>query len=191
VKGAAEEVLALSEKHRFPYCIHLVRHSMGWALAELGSPGEGVSVIRQGLAGMAEVGAGVSITGFLACLAEAYTLDGRIDAALSTIEDALNANPNELAYRPHLFTVRGALRLRMRDHELAKADFREALRCAESMSAKSYELRAATSLARLLAKEGASEEAHAMLTEIYDWFTEGFDTADLKDARLLLNDLTV
>jgi ATP/maltotriose-dependent transcriptional regulator MalT len=78
----------------------------------------------------------------------------------------------------------------MCDHELAKADLRQALRCAESVSAKSFELRAATSLARLLAKEGVSDEAHAMLTEIYDRFTEGFDTADLKDARLALQDLT-
>jgi predicted ATPase len=73
--------------------------------------------------------------------------------------------------------------------EPAEADFREAIALARNMSAKAWELRATMSLARLLAKQGRRDEARAMLAEIYGWFTEGFDTADLKDAKSLLDQL--
>ncbi len=73
---------------------------------------------------------------------------------------------------------------------MAEADLREAIALAQRMSAKAYELRATTSLARLLAKQGKRDEAHAMLAEIYGWFTEGFDTADLQDAKALLDELS-
>jgi len=72
---------------------------------------------------------------------------------------------------------------------LAEADFREAIAVAQQMTAKTLELRATTSLARLLAKQGKHDEAHSMLAEIYSWFTEGLDTADLKDAKALLDEL--
>jgi predicted ATPase len=73
--------------------------------------------------------------------------------------------------------------------EIATADFREAIAMARSMGAKAWELRATMSLALLLAKQGRRDEARAMLAEIYGWFTEGFDTADLKDAKSLLDEL--
>jgi predicted ATPase len=81
------------------------------------------------------------------------------------------------------------LHLKQGESELAEADFREALALAQKMGAKAYELRATTSLARLLASKGRREEAHSMLAEIYNWFTEGFDTMDLKDAKSLLDEL--
>ncbi len=73
--------------------------------------------------------------------------------------------------------------------ELAEAGFREAIALAQNIGAKAWELRATTSLADMLAKHGRRDEARAMLAEIYNWFTEGFDTADLKDAKALLDDL--
>jgi predicted ATPase len=89
--------------------------------------------------------------------------------------------------------VRGELRLLgdggKAHFKLAEQDFREAIQIARRMSAKSLELQAATSLARLLAQQGRRDEARAMLAEIYNWFTEGFDTADLKDAKALLEEL--
>jgi predicted negative regulator of RcsB-dependent stress response len=131
----------------------------------------------------------VTITDILRFLAEAQTLEGRIDDALSTIEDALQANPEEAVYRPNILNCRGELRLKIGQTELAEADFHEAIALAQKMSAKALELRATTSLARLLAKQGHCDEARAMLAEIYGWFTEGFDTADLKDAQALLDEL--
>jgi predicted ATPase len=87
--------------------------------------------------------------------------------------------------KPHAIGVR----LKQEQTELGAADFREAIALAHSMGSRLYERRATTSLARLLAKQGKREEARAMLAEIYGWFTEGFDTADLKDAKTLLDEL--
>jgi predicted ATPase len=85
--------------------------------------------------------------------------------------------------------LRGVLQTKQGRREPAEADFRTALTLARSIGAKAYELRAAMSLARLLRDTGHRDEAHSMLTEIYNWFTEGFDTADLKEAKALLEEL--
>jgi predicted ATPase len=89
----------------------------------------------------------------------------------------------------HALICRGELRLKQGQTELADADFREAIALAQEMSAKSWELRATMSLAWLIAKQGRRDEARPMLAEIYGWFTEGFDTLDLKEAKALLDKL--
>jgi predicted ATPase len=76
------------------------------------------------------------------------------------------------------------------EKELAEADFRDAITLARGMSAKAWELRAATSLARLWRDQGRRAEAHALLAPVYGWFTEGFDTADLKEAKALLDQIS-
>jgi Flp pilus assembly protein TadD len=132
----------------------------------------------------------MGITQSIANLAEAQALEGATREALETIEQALHANPEELVRRPEMLRVRGELRLKQGDAELAEADFRDAINHTQTMSVKSWELRATMSLARLLDKQGRLDEARSMLAEIYNWFTEGFDTADLKDARTLLEGLS-
>jgi len=122
-------------------------------------------------------------------LAEAQALDGNMVDALETIEQALKANPDELIYRPEALRVRGELRLKRRATDAAELDYRDAIALAQKMEAKSWELRAAMSLARLLHDTDRRDEARTMLAEIYNWFTEGFDTADLKDAKALLEEL--
>jgi predicted ATPase len=149
-----------------------------------------VALIRQSLASLAQTRVRLDITNALTILAEAQALDGAIEDALSTIEDALQANPDELVFRPNILTFRGEQRLKLGQSELAEADFREAIELAQRMSAKAFELRATMSLARLLQNQGRTDEARPMLAEIYDWFTEGFDTADLKDAKRLLEELS-
>jgi predicted ATPase len=182
--------VALSEEHGLLFVRELARINLGWARAHLGDTGDGVSLIRKGLAGMAEIGARVGITDFLTALAEALALDGALTDALSTIEDALQAtNPQEVIFRPNILTCRGELQLKIGRADLAEADFREAIALAQKMSAKAWELRATTSLARLLAKQGRRDEARTMLADIYGWFTEGFDTADLKDTKAFLDEL--
>ena len=163
---------------------------LGWARAQLGRAGEGATLIRQGIAGLAEIGSRAFITDHLTRLAEAQALDGKIDGALITIEEALQANPEELFYRPNALICRGELRLKLGQTGLAAADFREAIALAQKMTAKAWELRATTSLARLLASQGNRDKARTMLAEIYSWFTEGFDTADLIDAKALLDELS-
>jgi len=110
------------------------------------------------------------------------------------IEQALQENSEEALYRPLVLTLRGELRPRSDQDggtrfEKSEQDLRETVRVARSISAKSPELRATMSLARLLAKQGKRDEARAMLADIYNWFTEGFDTADLKEAKALLEEL--
>src|SRR5262249_21221396 len=107
-----------------------------------------------------------------------------------TLEQALQMNPDELVYRPETLRLRGELRLRQGQTELAEADFRDSLALAHNIGAKAWELRTTMSLARLLTKQGRRDEARTMLAEIYGWFTEGFDTADLKDAKSLLDELS-
>jgi hypothetical protein len=128
-------------------------------------------------------------------LCETQAAAGAINDALVSVERALQTNPEELVYQPLALTLRGEMRLRSEvmagkpQSRLAEQDFRESIDLAQTMSAKSWELRATTSLARLLDRQGRREEARAILAEIYNWFTEGFDTADLKDAKALLNEM--
>jgi predicted ATPase len=130
---------------------------------------------------------------FLAWLAEAYMGAGRFDDGLSALTEALAdvAQREEGLAVAELYRLKGELVLRQNDLNAAEAQecFERAIAIAQKQSAKSWELRATTSLARLLAKQGHRDEARAMLAEIYNWFTEGFDTADLKDARALLDEL--
>jgi predicted ATPase len=132
----------------------------------------------------------MGIAHYTARLAEARECAGTIVEALETVEQALQAShPDALISRLEALWVRGELRLKQGDKNLAEADFHEAIEIARRQSAKSLELRATTSLARLVASQGRRDEARTMLAEIYNWFTEGFDTADLKDAKTLLDDL--
>ncbi|MGA7873993.1 MAG: AAA family ATPase [Candidatus Binatus sp.] len=188
VEEAATQALAISEQLGFSYVSNLARQYLGWARAHLGSTADGVSLVRQGLSEMVASGSRAGISEFLSLLGEAQVLDGKLDEALGTFENALQANPEEIIFRPHILTCRGELRLKLGQTEPAEADFREAIALAQKMSAKAFELRAATSRARLLTKQGKRDEARALLTEIYNWFTEGFDTADLKDAKALLDE---
>ena len=129
---------------------------------------------------------------YTASLAEAQDREGAIVDALETVEQALQSNqatPEVLVSRPDALRLRGELRLKQGQTKLAEADFREAIALAQKIGAKAWELRATMSLARLLRETGPRDEARAMLAEIYGWFTEGFDTADLKDAKALLDEL--
>jgi predicted ATPase len=146
-------------------------------------------LIREGIAGLLECGIRTGMPHYATSLAEAQQREGAIVDALATVEQALQANPDELAHRPETLRLRGGLRLKQGQTELAEAGFREAIALARSMGAKAWELRATTSLAEMLAKQGRRDEARAMLAEIYGWFTEGFDTADLKEAKALLEQL--
>ncbi|MGH7880487.1 MAG: hypothetical protein ACREQD_13465, partial [Candidatus Binataceae bacterium] len=131
----------------------------------------------------------------LSVIAETQALAGAIDDAIVTVEQAVEANPDELYSRVLAIRMRGELRLRSDASDtarvqLAEQDFREAVEVARKISAKSLELRATMSLARMLRDTNRRDQARAMLAEIYNWFTEGFDTADLKEAQGLLDELS-
>jgi class 3 adenylate cyclase len=185
----AAQAFELSEKHRYPYIAASSRCVLGHAQAQMGQAPEGIGLILRGIAGLLEVGTRASINRLTTYLAAAQACDDATADALETLERALQANLDELNYRPESLRLRGELRLKQSHFELVEPDFRGAITQAQSMSARAWELRATMSLARLLASQGRRDEARAALAEIYGWFTEGFDTPDLKDAKALLEEL--
>jgi predicted ATPase len=132
-------------------------------------------------------GADIMMTHSYRDLSEAYMLAGRIDDALDMMTEALACidRLDEHFVEADIYRLKGELSLRQNgsDTENAKHCFEHAIEIARKQTAKSLELRATTSLARLLAAQGRRDEAYATLATIYDWFTEGFDTADLKEAK--------
>jgi predicted ATPase len=189
-EAAAAQALALSDEHGFPYFGATCQIALGSARAHLGQVQPGIGLIRRGLTEMARNGTRNFVPRYLCYLAAAQASDGALAEAFSSLSQALEANPQELLYRPEALRLRGEVQLAQGQTERAAADFREALSLAKGMSAKGWELRATVSLARLLRDTNRRDEARAMLTEIYNWFTEGFDTADLKDAKALQDELS-
>jgi predicted ATPase len=139
------------------------------------------------------VGAQLGLSWLLPLLAEAYGKAGQVEAGLQTLAEALAlvAQTEERSYEAELYRLQGELLLaRSAEHHAeAAACWRQALAIARRQEAKSLELRAAMSLARLWQQQGKRTEAHALLTPVYGWFTEGFDTADLQEAKALLDEL--
>ena len=136
---------------------------------------------------------------FLASLAAGYGLLGRVEEGFAALAEAMGLveSTGVCIYEAELYRIKGELTLKQPEagsnskvQEDAETYFRQALKVARLQSAKSWELRAATSLARLLDKRGRRNEARAMLAEIYGWFTEGFDTIALKEAKALLDELS-
>jgi class 3 adenylate cyclase/tetratricopeptide (TPR) repeat protein len=185
----AERALELSERHQFTQPAALARALLGDARARLGRVAEGIALIRHGIADLLEIGTRLEVSSYTAHLAAALERTGAIAEALETVEQALGVNPEEMYYRAEIFRIRGELRLKQGQTGSAEADFRESIALAQRMGAKAYELRTTMSFARLLDQQGRRDEARTMLAEIYNWFTEGFDTADLKDAKALLEEL--
>jgi class 3 adenylate cyclase/predicted ATPase len=188
----AEAAVAMAEKDGFPFFASYAGIVKGWALAQLGHAEEGVALIREGLALAAASGSGLWRTYNLAQLAEACAKAGRIVEGLDAIAEAFDLveQHGERWWEAEIHRLRGELLLKRDGATVAEAQscFERAIAIARKQSAKSLELRATVSLARSLAKEGRREEARAMLAEIYGWFTEGFETADLKDAKALLDE---
>jgi DNA-binding SARP family transcriptional activator/predicted ATPase len=131
---------------------------------------------------------------YAALLADVYRRDGRADIGLELVEDGLTTidGTEERIHEPEQHRIRGELLLALESPDLTEAEaaFRRAIAVARAQKTKSYELRAVTSLARLLGDHGRTEEAHQELVKVYEWFTEGFDTPDLREASGLLDELS-
>ena len=191
----AEAALALATEQIIPF---FAAHSMalrGWALVEQGRHHEGIAQLRQGVEAYRATGADLESPHWLALLAEACGKAGEIEAGLGALATAFDlvAQTGIAYYEADLNRLGGKLRL-ARDpagaSQLAERSFLHAIDIARAQQAKSWELRAATSLARLWGEQGRRTEAQELLAPVYSWFTEGFDTADLKEAKELLDQLT-
>ncbi len=153
--------------------------------------GEGIAQMRQGLDDWRSMGMEVAVPIFLSWMAEAYGKAGRAEKGLALTEEALDLveRTEERVWEAEAHRVKGELLQSSGRISEAEACFRQAIEVARRQEAKSWELRATLSLSRLLQKEGRSGEARQLLSEIYGWFTEGFGTPDLQDAKALLDAL--
>ena len=188
VMAAASQSIALSEQNGFAN-VSSIMSLKAWAIAHLGDSAQALALARNELEEHTTRAVG-SLANTLMVQAEVQAIAGMHDAALDSIQKALSRE-KQGSFKPDLFRIRGDIWLQIGKREAAEADFREAIACSKKMDAKMLELRAATSLARLLRDTDRRDEAHTMLSEIYNWFTEGFDTADLKDAKALLDEMKV
>jgi class 3 adenylate cyclase/predicted ATPase/energy-coupling factor transporter ATP-binding protein EcfA2 len=193
VQERAEAAISLAEEQGFLYCMAQGAMLRGWMLAQQGQAEEGIEQFAQGLRDYRATGAEVMQPYFLALLAEAHATLGEPEAGLRVLTEALTRvdTTGERWYESELYRLKGALLMQQSSDYQAEAEtcFQHALEIARSQQAKSFELRTATSLARLWQSQGKRQEAHALLAPVYDWFTEGFDTADLQDAKALLEEL--
>jgi class 3 adenylate cyclase/predicted ATPase len=188
----AEAALVLSREQGFAFRLAEATVLRGWALVEQGQGEAGIAQIRQGIA--AERATGSRTAGHLALLAKAYWHLGQSEEGLRVVAEALaigNSN-GEGRWTAELYRLQGELLLTLASKHYAEAEtcFQQALETARRQQAKSWELRAAMSLARLWQRQGKRAAAHQLLAEVYGWFTEGFDTADLQEAKALLEALT-
>jgi predicted ATPase len=187
-EAASAEALTLSEDQGYPYFAARARISLGWARSQRGQRTEGLTLMHTGLNELVAMDARLTIPVYLTLLAEVQLGKEELVEALETIDQALLANPQELAGRPEAIRLKGDVRVKLRQNDLAEADYRDAVALARSIRAKSWELRAATSLLRLLKMTHRSSSASEILRPIYTSFTEGFDTSDLIEAKKLLEE---
>jgi predicted ATPase len=193
VRTQAEEAIALSEENGFAEWLHWGRFHHGWALAELGQLGQGVAEMEAGVAAFRRLGGVPRQQYAITLLAQGYAKMGQTDKALEMVNEALAhiERTGEEVEQAEMLRLKGELLLMRDGGAIAEAEacFRAALEVARVQEAKWWELRTSVSLARLLRDTNRRAEARKMLADIYNWFTEGFDLPDLKDARALFEEL--
>jgi predicted ATPase len=190
----AEAAMAVSREHGLPAVELWCLLPRGWAIAEQGEVANGISDIREGMKRRQAYGMGAVWPWFLVLLAEAYGKGGQLPEGIAALQEALEwvHRNDERLYEAEVYRIRGELLLKQHVPDTAEAEqcFQRALQVARRQQAKSWELRAAMSLGRLWQQQGKRDDARELLMPIYDWFTEGFDTADLQDARDLADRLS-
>jgi predicted ATPase len=193
----AEALLALATEHGFGRYVAMGVFLRGRALVAQGQGAEGIVQMRQGLDASRATGTVLDMSLWLAQLGAAYGQVGQVDEGLHLLAEALAMVDTTGGHRPEaeLHRLHGELLLHaecgVQNAALAAEEcFQQALAVARRQQARSWELRAAMSLSRLWQQQGKRDEARQLLAPIYDWFTEGFDTADLQEARALLEGLT-
>jgi predicted ATPase/type II secretory pathway predicted ATPase ExeA len=211
VQAHAEEELELSKENGFALWLAVGMLQRGWALSEQGDGEKGLAQMCEGITALNATGAKLSQPYHLALLAQTHGKNGQLHEGLAVLDQALAAvdKTGERYYEAELYRLKGELALQQSSvassqlsapnpqspipssHAEAKECFLKAIEVARRQQAKSLELRAAMSLARLWQSQGKIAEARKGLEEISSWFTEGFDTKDLRDAAALLSELGV
>jgi class 3 adenylate cyclase/predicted ATPase len=190
----AEAAVVLSTEQGFPLYVAEGTSLRGWALAMQGQGAAGMAQIRQGIAAAQATGAALSVPYYGTLLADVCAYLGHPEDGLQVLAEAytLVEQQEQRFWEAEVCRLRGVLLLQQTGTPQAEAEawFQRALDVARRQEAKSLELRAAMSLSRLWQSQGKRAEAHELLAPVYSWFTEGFDTADLQEAKALLEELT-
>ena len=187
----SDQLVAVTTEQGFPVWRAAGTMYRGWVRVKNGDVAQGITLLHSGLAAYRATGMGVFLPHFIALLAGAYEIAGRIEEAATQLDEALQIieGTGERWFAAELNRYKGQLLLRQGHFEAAEELYCEALSIAQEQEAKLWELRAAASIARLRRDEGRRAEARDLLAPVYGWFTEGFDTPDLKEAKALLDEL--
>jgi predicted ATPase len=188
----AGELIAVAIEQGFPYWRALGTAYRGWVKVKNGDVGEGISLLRSGSTAYHATGSEAWVPQIIALLARAYEIAGQFGEAFALLDDTLQMveRTGERWFEAELNRHKGQLVRRQGHPAAAEELYRKALSIAREQEARLWELRVAASLARLWRDQGRCAEAGDLLAPIYDWFTEGFATPDLKEARALLDELT-
>jgi predicted ATPase len=194
VQAQAEALLTLATAHGFPLHVGSSTFWRGWALAMQGGGAAALAPLRQGMTAVLATGQELIRPLCLVLLAEAVGHVGQIEEGLRLLAEVLTgleANGQQGDVLAEAYRLQGTLLLQhaVPDAVQAEACFQQALAVARRQQAKSWELRAATSLSRLWQRQGQRVQARELLAPVYGWFSEGFDTADLQEAKALLAEL--
>jgi class 3 adenylate cyclase/predicted ATPase len=191
IRRNATAMERLVEEQAIPFWSNKISALKGWAVGREGSPEAGAAEIARAMEGMRAIGARVFRSYFLAILAETGGCGGRHEDALRHVAEGLREarDTGERWYEAELLRLKGDALARLGDPAAARAALEDALLVAREQEALMWELRAATSLARLCAERGERRKAHDLLAPVHDRFTEGFDTPDLQEAKGLLDEL--
>jgi tetratricopeptide (TPR) repeat protein len=191
VINTANELLTLSEEHGLPQTRATALAYLGWAIGQTDDAGRGIRSLEDGLAMYNRLGVRSNLCLIICLLAETYFVAGQYEEGLEQANLAF-ATSSEIGDRwclPRIHTIRARLLQMLRQVDAAEASLRMAVNIAAAQSAKGAQLHAASSLARLWRDQGKPQQARELLAPVYGWFTEGFDTLDLREAKALLDSL--
>jgi class 3 adenylate cyclase/predicted ATPase len=189
----SQELIALADEKGAPYWKALGMMNQGWVLARTGNASDAIKMLTSGITAYRSTGSTIFITFYLLNLAHARAELGQLEEAWRGIGEAMTAveTTKETWCEAEVHRTAGEIGQLSPEPDAAKAEayFERALAVAREQQAKSWELRAAMSMARLWRDQGKPKEARELLAPVYGWFTEGFDTVDLKEAKALLDEL--
>jgi predicted ATPase len=191
IQQYADEDLVLSTEHGSPLFLGWAIAARGWGLVTLGQAREGLALLTQGLTAVRATGAVTGTPRLYTWVAEAHAMLGQLVEGLNCLAEAaqIMETTGERHNEAELHRSRGNLLRATGDQSAAERSYHQALAIAKQQSAKLWELLAAVSLARLWQDQGKRNEARNLLAPVYNWFTEGFDTPVLQDAKALLHEL--